>query len=176
MSRLERLEARARELSAVGSVASAIESRKRLQLLCDEMRSCIDGYDWVGFYLVDPSASGELVLGPYSGEPTEHVRIRFGCGICGQAAQRLEVFLVDDVASEANYLSCSPEVRSEIVLPVIHEGALAGELDIDSHALANFGPEDLSVLERVAGLVSGLVCSCSSGLTKEGAGRQSGTE
>ncbi len=97
-----------------------------------EMAKC----DWVGFYLVDPHREERLVLGPFSGEPTEHTSIAFGEGICGQAADTLQVFVVDDVEAESNYLSCSPSVKSEFVAPVMMKGVLVGELDIDSHTKA----------------------------------------
>jgi len=92
-------------------------------------------YDWVGFYLVD-KAKKELVLGPFVGEPTEHVRIPFGRGICGQAAERRTTFVVQDVSKEGNYLACSPKVKSEIVIPLFKGGEIIGELDIDSHTLS----------------------------------------
>ena len=92
-----------------------------------------------------------LVLGPYSGESTEYVRIPFGKGICGQAADSGETFVVDDVSTEDNYLSCSVSVRSEIVIPLVSsDGELLGELDIDSHTPRGFPPEDVRFLEWVA--------------------------
>jgi len=119
---------RARE-AAGGSQGPA----ERLQTICRLLRDGLEGYDWVGFYLVDPAADRSLVLGPYEGEPTEHTRIPFGRGICGQAAERGETVVVDDVSQESNYLACSTAVQSEIVVPVYHGGSLVGELDIDSH-------------------------------------------
>ena len=74
----------------------------KLQKICDLLHQSIHGYDWVGFYLVDPVNDRELVLGPYTGEPTEHFRINFGQGICGQAAEKEETIIVDDVSSESN--------------------------------------------------------------------------
>ncbi|MCK4232178.1 GAF domain-containing protein, partial [candidate division WOR-3 bacterium] len=55
-----------------------------------------------------------------------------GHGICGQAAERKQTFIVPDVAAETNYMSCSPTVKSEIVLPILKAGEVLGELDIDS--------------------------------------------
>jgi GAF domain-containing protein len=121
----------------------------RLQALCEELKTAVPHYDWVGFYLVDPDAEEELVLGPYAGEPTEHVRIKFGQGICGQAASTQETFIVQDVTQETNYLSCSPDARSEIVLPIFHEDQLVGELDIDSHDLAPFSEADRRLLDQI---------------------------
>ena len=112
----------------------------------------IDGYSWVGIYLVD---GDELVLGPWSGtEATEHVRIPIGQGICGAAAATGETEVVADVRAADRYLACFPSTRSEIVVPIVHEGRLVGEIDVDSDRAAAFGDADRTFLERVALLVS----------------------
>jgi len=123
---------------------------ERLLAACRLLRDGLDGFDWVGFYLVDPLAQGELFLGPFEGEPTEHTRIPFGRGVCGQAAEREETLVIDDVAGEPNYLACSLAVKSEIVVPVLHDGRLVGELDIDSHRAAAFASEHREFCEAVA--------------------------
>lgn len=125
-----------------------------LQAVCELLRRRVEHYAWVGFYLAD-SAAGTLALGPYAGEPTDHVEIPFGRGICGQAAER-ETLVVQDVSKETNYLSCSPSVRSEIVTCVMRAGEIVAELDVDSHALSPFTPDDRAFLERVAKAVSEL--------------------
>lgn len=109
----------------------------------------VEYYDWVGFYIADPDQD-ELVLGPFVGEETDHTNIDYGEGICGQSADTEETFIVQNVAEADNYLSCSPEVKSEIVVPVFRSGEFVGEIDIDSHELAPFGPEDESFLESLA--------------------------
>jgi len=106
-------------------------------------------YDWVGFYLAEQE-DGELVLGPFVGEETDHTRIEYGEGICGQSADTGETFTVQNVEEEENYLSCSPDVKSEIVVPIFRAGEFKGEIDIDSHELAAFGPEDKKFLESLA--------------------------
>lgn len=120
-----------------------------LQKVCDILKREVSYYDWVGFYLTDPNAERELILGPYSGAPTEHVRIGFGQGICGQAAETRKTLIVPDVAAETNYLSCSPTVKSEIVLPILRQGEVLGELDIDSHTIDPFTDEDRGFLLKV---------------------------
>ena len=122
--------------------------------ICSLLRRKVAHYDWVGFYLVDGGHS--LVLGPYAGTPTEHARIAFGQGICGQAAERAETFVVQDVSREENYLSCSVHVKSEIVVPIFKDGAVAGELDIDSHQLAPFTDKEREYLEQLCGMISNL--------------------
>ena len=73
-------------------------AEERLLWVCRLLRESIPRYDWVGFYVSDPEEDGMLVLGPFAGEPTEHVKIPFGRGICGQAAATGRVFLVRDVS------------------------------------------------------------------------------
>ena len=125
-------------------------SEKALQTVCDLLREEIDDFHWVGYYLVDPASPSELILGPFAGAPTEHTRIGFGEGICGQAASSLSVIVVDNVNSESNYLSCSPDVSSEFVAPILWKGKLVGELDLDSNRVAAFGKADVTLLNWVA--------------------------
>ncbi len=127
-----------------------------LKEICVLLAESFPRFNWVGFYLVDPPGSRELVLGPFVGEPTEHVRIPFGRGVCGQAAERRAPIIVQDVTQESNYLSCSVNVQSEIVLPVMKGDDLFGELDIDSHTKAAFTKADTLFLSRVCGLAADL--------------------
>jgi len=129
-----------------------IPTAEALGAICDMLKEMVLHYDWVGFYLVDKASPKELVLGPYAGEPTDHVRIPFGKGICGQAAETEETFIVQDVTAETNYLSCSINVKAEIVVPIFKNGAIIGELDIDSHAQSPFTERDESFLKKVADL------------------------
>ncbi len=129
-----------------------------LQRICDYLKAEIGHYNWVGFYLADP-ADRLLLLGPFSGAPTEHLKIPYGRGICGQAADSTEAFVVPDVSAQTNYLSCSIATRAEIVLPVWHEGEFVGELDIDSHTTDPFMNDDEELLTEVAAICAPLVSS-----------------
>jgi GAF domain-containing protein len=122
-----------------------VKLREVCRLLADE----VDVFDWVGFYLVDPDADRELVLGPYVGEPTDHTRIPFGKGICGQAAEMLETFVVQDVSKASNYLSCSIHVKAEIVVPVMKDDTFVAELDIDSHTKNSITEDHRRMLEEI---------------------------
>lgn len=145
----EEIVARVKEI-----VERNVRAEEKMQAICRLLHGEMDGYDWVGFYLVDEERPGELVLGPFAGAPTEHTRILFGEGICGQAAERDSTVVVDDVTAETNYLACSPDVRSEIVLPLYRHGQLVGELDIDSHTPARFGSDDRLMLEEICLLLT----------------------
>ncbi len=130
------------------------ERDEKLQHICQLLKDRVSHYDWVGFYLVDEAKKDLLVLGPFVGEPTEHKKITFGQGICGQAAVLKKPFVVQDVRKETNYLSCSMKVLSEIVIPIFKGGNIAGELDIDSHVLSPFSDKDTVFLESICGAVS----------------------
>jgi GAF domain-containing protein len=145
-------------LARIEALAASGRPRDHVLLeVCRLLKAEVPHYDWVGFYITDPDAPRELVLGPFDGAPTEHVRIPFGMGICGQAAEREATFVVQDVRREANYLSCSPAVRSEIVVPLLKDGRVLGELDIDSHAVAPFTLEDRKFLEKVCEVLAPLI-------------------
>lgn len=129
---------------------------EKLQDICQVLADEIEVFDWVGFYLVDPDADRELVLGPFVGEATDHTRIPFGTGICGQAAETNETFVVQDVSQEDNYLACNVEVEAEIVVPVRKDEEFVAELDIDSHTRNSMTNEHRKLLEKVSDLVAPL--------------------
>ena len=108
----------------------------------------IDHYDWVGFYIVDESGQN-LNLGPYVGASTDHTKIAFGKGVCGQVAVSQMSRIIQDVSLEDNYLSCSSNVNSEVVFPIMKAGKFVAELDIDSHAKAPFTEKDTELLEAI---------------------------
>jgi GAF domain-containing protein len=114
-------------------------------------------YNWVGFYMLDPADPAMLVLGPFCGAATPHVRIQVTQGICGAAVAQEQTVVVDDVTSDPRYLACSLETRSEIVVPIRAGGKVVGEIDIDSHARAAFQPEDRSFLEECAALIGAYI-------------------
>jgi GAF domain-containing protein len=129
-----------------------LEPREKMEEVCKLLADNVPYYDWVGFYLCNPSRERELVLGPFVGDPTDHVNIQFGEGICGQSAETKKIFVVQNVCEVTNYLSCSPKVQSEIVVPIMRGNEFLGELDIDSHRLAPFSAEDEQFLTEIAGL------------------------
>lgn len=110
-------------------------------------------YNWTGFYMLDPGDPEMLVLGPFRGAPTEHVRIPVNQGICGAAVAQNNTVIVDDVNSDPRYLACSLETRSEIVVPIRVNDVVVGEIDIDSHDLAAFSSQDKKFLEECAAIV-----------------------
>ena len=130
------------------------ELESKMQDICQIMANKIGYYDWVGFYLVCPDKERCLYLGPFVGDPTEHVNIQFGEGICGQSAETKQIFVVPNVCEVTNYLSCSPKVQSEIVVPIMDDEKFLGELDIDSHLIDPFSKEDEDMLQAIADMLA----------------------
>ncbi len=122
--------------------------------VCKLLQTHVPYYHWVGFYFLDPHNAHELVLGPFVGAPTEHIRIPVGKGICGQAVDTKKTFVVQDVSKETNYLSCSSHVKSEIVVPIFKNFEVIGEIDIDSHDIAPFSDHDREFLEKICMLIA----------------------
>ena len=131
-----------------------VEATSDLQAAVDLLHERCEHYSWIGIYLVE---GDDLVLGPWQGpQATEHVRIPVGQGVCGAAAASGETEVVDDVNADPRYLACFPSTRSEIVVPIAHEGRVVGEIDIDSDRPAAFGEDDRAFLEHVAELLAPL--------------------
>lgn len=107
------------------------------------------GFWWTGFYRV---VGEELVLGPFQG-PMACTRIRKGRGVCGTAWAKDEIQVVPDVDKFPGHIACSSASRSEIVVPVRHEGNIVAVLDIDSAQLATFDETDRQYLERIVQLL-----------------------
>ncbi|MBY0563467.1 MAG: GAF domain-containing protein [Hyphomonadaceae bacterium] len=106
---------------------------------------------WTGFYLVDEHKPDELVVGPYQGT-LGCLRIPFGKGVCGAAAERRETIIVPDVHAFPGHIACDSRSNSEIVVPVFDAaGALAGVLDVDSTQFDAFDDVDRAGLEAICG-------------------------
>jgi len=138
-------------------VNSLIESGKdRNEILKDVvalLKKSFSRYNWVGIYLMEGE---ELVLGPYLGKPSPHTRITLDKGICGAAASEKRTIIVPDVTQDTRYLACSPETKSEIVVPIMKGEKPVGEIDVDSDAKDAFHESDKNVLERVSSTLSAL--------------------
>ncbi len=117
----------------------------KLEAICTILQTEVTKYDWVGFYFKNGNKP-ELKLAAFAGEPTDHTIIPFGKGICGQVAVSNENFIVDDVNAQSNYIACSINVKSEIVIPLFVGGQNIGQIDIDSHTKNAFTKEDEAFL------------------------------
>jgi L-methionine (R)-S-oxide reductase len=129
------------------AVADAPDAQAAMERAVALLKTRRPHYTWAGIYLLEGDT---LVLGPYLGKPSPHTRIPLGRGICGAAASEKATIIVDDVNKDPRYLACSLETRSEIVVPIMLNGQVLGEIDIDSDQPAAFQADDRSLLERLA--------------------------
>ena len=104
---------------------------------------------WIGFYMVK---NGELVLGPFQG-PVACTRILKGKGVCGTSWAQAKTIIVPDVEAFPGHIACSSSSRSEIVIPLIREGVVAGVLDVDSEELNEFDEIDSKYLSQIVDLI-----------------------
>jgi L-methionine (R)-S-oxide reductase len=133
---------------------SATSAEALMQDIVALLHEKLTRYNWVGFYMLEKESGRDmLVLGSFKGTMTPHTRIPLNQGICGAAASTGKTIVVDDVNADSRYLACSLETKSEIVVPVFAHGKVVGELDIDSHFHAAFGPEDRKLCEHAAAVV-----------------------
>ncbi|NYF37833.1 GAF domain-containing protein [Stenotrophomonas sp. JAI102] len=102
--------------------------------------------NWVGFYFFD---GRELVVGPFQGLPA-CVRIPLDKGVCGAAASQRVTQRIEDVDAFPGHIACDSASRSELVVPLVHNGDLVGVFDLDSPSLARFDAEDQAGLEAIA--------------------------
>jgi len=127
------------------------KSYKVLDEVVEFLFKNFDHYSWIGIYLVE---GDDLVLGPWKGpHSTEHTRIPIGKGICGSAAATGKTEVIHDVNSDERYLACFVSTKSEIVVPIIRDGKVFGEIDIDSDKKNAFTGNDKVFLEKIADML-----------------------
>ena len=135
----------------ISELAASDRTGAKLRKLAMELLSSLPGYDWCGVYRLEGDA---LILDEYAGASTQHDRIPVGTGVCGTAVAENRNQIIDDVQSLENYLPCSLETRSEIVVLIRDGDAILGQIDIDSHSPSAFGPDDERLLEGVAAILA----------------------
>jgi len=137
----ERADALLQQLES--SDLSGAPLRKRAMEMLDEL----PGYNWSGIYALEGDT---LVLDEYVGAATDHTHIPVGRGVCGTAVAEDKNQVIEDVRELSNYLSCSAQTRSEIVVLIRdEEGKVLGQIDIDGHQVGAFDASDEELLARI---------------------------
>jgi len=137
-----------REFQAFALTAPTAQSV--MEHMAHRLHEKMTRYNWVGFYLVDPADAGILLVGPFAGSFTPNARIPLSTGLCGAAAISGQTVIVDDVSKDPRYLSGSPMVNSEIVVPIFVKNKLAAELDIESYFASTFNKGEQDFVEACA--------------------------
>lgn len=134
------------KLQIVQILETEAKVQEALQNICALLTEKVEYCQWAGFYFMN-SAEETLHLGPFSGEPTEHLVIPYGRGICGQVAMSGQTYRVEEVQQESNYIACSHYTQSEIVVPLYRGSQLIGQIDLDSYSSSAFTLEDQAFLQ-----------------------------
>lgn len=109
----------------------------------------MDDVNWIGFYVMH---GNELFLGPFQGKAA-CTKIMMGSGVCGKAAINEQPINVENVDAFEGHITCDSDSKSELVVPLMKDGALFGVLDIDSPVLARFDQLDVETMERIAKII-----------------------
>ena len=128
--------------SVVSSETDMIANMANIAALLFE---ALPDINWAGFYLWKEE---QLVLGPFQGR-LACTRIPLGKGVCGTVAEQKTTLVVPDVHAFPGHIACDAASESEIVVPVLKNGALIGVLDIDSPLKDRFQDADRLLLEKI---------------------------
>ena len=134
---------------------SAPSAEVLMKHVADELHEKMTRYNWVGFYLIDPTDPNYLVVGPFAGSFTPNARIPLGKGLCGAAAASGKVVIVDDVTKDPRYLPGSSMVKSEVVVPIFANQKVVAELDAESYFANTFIGDERKFVEACAEIVAG---------------------
>lgn len=129
------------------SEAQGFELRQEAMALLDGL----DDYNWSGIYRLEGET---LVLDAYVGAATDHTHIPVGRGVCGTAVAENRNQVIDDVRELTNYLACSLQTRSELVVLIRRGQEILGQIDIDGHRVAAFDRSDEQMLERIGAILA----------------------
>lgn len=123
-----------------------------LETAVRELHELSPRFDWTGIYELFPD--DVLRLGPFIGAPTDHVFIGVGHGVCGTAVAERRNMNIPDVRQVENYLACSTETRSELVVLIRTGDRIHAQIDIDSHQVGAFDDLTVEQVQRVADLLA----------------------
>ena len=105
-----------------------------------------DRLNWAGFYFVK---NGELILGPFQGK-VACVHIPFDKGVCGKCYSDASVQRIDDVLAFPGHIACDSASRSELCVPVIVNGKVVAEIDLDSPEKERFTIDEENEMVQAA--------------------------
>ena len=119
-----------------------------LKVAVEDLHEMFPRFDWTGIYELFPD--DVLRLGPFVGAATDHVFIGVGTGVCGTAVAERRNMNIPDVRALDNYLACSAETRSELVVLIRTGEKIHGQIDVDSHEVGSFSDDTVATVQAVA--------------------------
>jgi GAF domain-containing protein len=134
--------------------AQGASREQLLQLAATEVHAFGEPYTGVYLYMLHGDS---LELEAFAGRATEHTRIAVGTGICGRAVSEDRDLNVPDVTRAEGYLACSAETKSELVVLLRRDGAVLGQIDIDSDIPDGFPAAEEAAVRQVADALAALL-------------------
>lgn len=131
------------------------EPKALMQHISQRIHAHIPRYNWVGFYLLDPTDHGALVLGPHTGSFTPNPTIAVDHGLCGAAFCDRQMIVADNVAEDRRYVCVSDIVKSHISVPLMAGVQAVGVFSVESYFIGTFKPAvEWEFVQNCAGIVS----------------------
>ena len=142
-------------LEVADAVNRTLDLNTLLQRVAEMLKRVID-YEIFAILLLNEKTQ-ELRVRFQVGHPpevAERIRIKVGQGVTGQAVQRRETVLVNDVAAEENFINSTPGVRSELAAPLIAKNKVIGVIDVEAAQPGAFTEEHKRLLTLFASRIA----------------------
>ncbi len=130
------------------AVSAQLDARQVIETVVHELAISL-GYPYVGIYLREEAG---LRLCAEAGYAAPLEWIREDQGVIGRVCRTGHGTLVPDVRADPDYLGAASQVRSEVCVPILEDGAVIGIVNVESGT--QLGPDDLEVLELFAQQIS----------------------
>jgi diguanylate cyclase (GGDEF)-like protein len=150
-----------RVLNEIARIATLdLELRPMLQRITDALSREFD-WEFVACISID-SIVGRFVCEAVSGTVETEVvpgySRELGSGVVGEVALTGKAILLDEVKGHPNYVETLPGARSELCIPVRHQGETVALLNLESRIAGAFR-EQRQLLETVAEQIAGAIAN-----------------
>ena len=142
-------------LEVANAVNTTLDLNTLLQRVAEMLKRIID-YEIFAILLLNEKTQ-EMHIRFQVGHPpevAERIRIKVGQGVTGQAVQRREAVLVNDLSAEQNVINYTPGVHSELAVPLIAKNKVIGVLDVEAAQPGAFNEEHKRLLMLFASRIA----------------------
>ena len=135
-------------------ITSTLDIEELIPRIVDEVASSL-GCVEINLYLHDRQQS-EFVLAGVRGCSVHGKghRLKAGAGMVGHVAATGRMHYAPDVTLDPYYMSCEPDTRSEVAIPLRREGDLVGVFTASHCELNAFCPDQLRLLQGLCAHIS----------------------
>jgi sigma-B regulation protein RsbU (phosphoserine phosphatase) len=137
-------------LAEIGREVTSVLDLDQLFTRIAQLTKRVVDYRTFGILLLNKAGELEMKLAVQYGEAVTVPRVRLGEGLVGYAALHKEAVLVPDVSQDPRYIKLVPDVRSELVIPMLLKDRCIGVVDLESPELDAFSKRDVEILTLLA--------------------------